>query len=339
MKIAIRADGGPAIGMGHLIRCSAIARRAVLLGHTVCFFTRAKYAKYIGEMGFDVSALPDCSNVESEAAAFIKVASDYGADCALVDNYEWTEPCYIKTKEKLYTVVIDDCARLLYSADILINANLYASELDYSRCKVTAKLLGGRYAILREEFKDIPPAKIGHKVQRVLVTMGGADINNYTPVVLKELSDISGLEIIVVAGPLTQCADAIKNTAECCKSKITIMSAPGNIAEIIGSCDIAISSAGTTVYELCAMGVPSILIMQADNQSLICDYFRKTGYMQVLGDYKDVKHGEIAAAFNLYLDSPKLREKLQETLLTLVDRNGTGNIVNAVQTKMRGGYK
>jgi spore coat polysaccharide biosynthesis predicted glycosyltransferase SpsG len=301
MRIAIRADSGVNIGMGHVMRCKAIANEAELHGHFIRFF----------------------DNLDVDT--FVNEAANVGADCVLIDSYIWTEQCYKKVTNKFASVVIDDNARLNYSADLLINANLYAADLNYSGCDVKTKLLGGRYTILRDEFRNTAPSEFRQTVKRILVTMGGADINNYTSVVLEGLTEIQGVEIVVIAGPLMRCVDKINNYGA------SVIHSPNNMAEIINSCDIAVSSAGSTVYELCAMGVPSVLIQQADNQSRICDYFTKTGHMNVLGNYNDVEQIYISDTIKKLTNNSELRKQMRENLLNLVERGGVSNIVEAIE--------
>jgi UDP-2,4-diacetamido-2,4,6-trideoxy-beta-L-altropyranose hydrolase len=334
MNFVIKADGGPEIGMGHLMRCQAIAREALNSGHDVCFFVKTGVAGYVKENGFKVYCLSETYTILDEAEELVRAASDCNTDCVIIDSYIWLLPCYKRIKESFYTAVIDDFVRLPYTADIIINANLYAPGLDYSSCDADKLLLGGKYALLREEFKNTPPADFRREARRVLVTMGGADINNYTPTVLESLADIADIEVVAIAGPMTRRLDEIRSTAKLCKGNVTILNSPNNMAEIMQSCDIAVSSAGSTVYELCAMGIPSVLIKQADNQSLICDYFDEKGSMKVLGDYKTVKPEAITNAVNEYLYNFEAREKAREALLTLVDRNGAENILNAIISGM-----
>lgn len=328
MRIAIRAEGGTGIGMGHLLRCAAIAREAERVGNEICFFAREASVPHVAKLGHNARALPECDAVELETEAFISAAKDFGSQTAIVDSYELTEDCYKRIRKSMRSVVIDDYVRLPYTADVLINANVYANELDYSACRLKTKLLGGRYAILRSEFQNAQIASFREDARRILVTMGGTDINDYTPAVLDGLSNIRGVEITVVAGPLMKCVDAANAVAKRCKSPVSILRTPSNLAKVFASCDIAISAAGTTTYELCALGVPAILIQQADNQALISGYFLRSGDMLALGDYRDVDSDAIESAVNRLLGDPALRRVMRKGMLKLVSREGVKNIMN-----------
>ncbi len=327
MILGIRAEGNVKTGLGHLVRCGAIASTAREMGYDTVFFSREASVKLVAQMGFEFVVLPDCHSVENETEVFLELAASKKAERLLIDTYEWTRQCYIKANKAFNTAVIDDYARVPYAANVLINPNLYAPELDYSNCQVNKKLLGGRYAVLRREFRNTAVKNFPVNARQVLVTMGGADVNNYTPVVLEALAGFKDITITVIIGPSFKNNDEIYTAAERCKSEALIKHAPKNIAEVMAGCDLAVSAAGTTTYELCALGVPSILISQADNQKPICEYFKRTGGLCVLGDYKDVTARMITDAVENLKDDYKARERMSNTIFGMVDLRGTENIL------------
>ena len=132
-------------------------------------------------------------------------------------------------------------------------------------------MLGSRYIILGEEFANATFAPFNKKASRLLVTMGGEDDNNCTPFILESIDQIENMQIIVVAGPLFKNIHDIETAASKCKSDVQIFRSPNNLVEVFTSCDIEISAAGTTTYELCSLGIPTILVQQADNQQMICN--------------------------------------------------------------------
>lgn len=330
MRLAIRADGNPALGTGHLSRCQAIAAGAQRRQHEICFFSQSCSAPWLQQYGVPFQELPQSPDIAEETAAFIALAKHWGADWALVDTYSLDARCYADIHAAMRSIVIDDFARLPYEANILLNANLYAPWLDYSAVSAGQFLLGGQYAILRDEFLKTPPVPFHGQVKRVLVTMGGSDINQYTPFVLSALREIQVEEILVIMGACAQCMEEVQSAASDCKSPVRILRAPPNIAELFASCDFAISAAGSTVYELCALGVPAILIEQAENQHLICAYFQQTQYLPALGEYRALPVERLASAAQTLLEDVEKRRHMHKTIQSLVSRSGVENILEAM---------
>ena len=332
MRIAIRADGSSQLGMGHLIRCGAIAREFMKRGYQVRFYSRKEAGEWLREKGFDHEVLT-AETVPAETGEFIRGLTAWGAMVALIDSYETTYECYQRILERVPTIVIDDYCRLPYSATCLVNTNLYGDRvgLDYIDCKMDNMLTGEYYTILREEFLDYRPITFKDEVGRILVTMGGADLRNYTPVVLRALRNLTGVEIVVVIGPAFQNRAEIEEEAKKCAGRCELVVNPESMAKVMSTCDMAISAAGSTVYELCYLGIPTILIGQADNQDLLLDYFTQNGNMLCLGDYRQVGAEEIEKATQTLMKDDHLRWQMYTELINLVDGRGVERVVEFIE--------
>ena len=328
MKIAVRADGDADIGTGHLSRCRAIADELLKKQHNVCFFSRKESIVWLKQYDLPFTELPYVESEEIETTVFVEKAIQWGADWALVDSYFLGVESFKSIHAAMHSIVIDDYARIPYIADILLNANLYAPGLDYSDASVDKYLLGGKYAILRDEFRQITPYKFRKRVHRILITMGGSDINDYTPFVLSALRDVQVDEMLVIVGACAGCIDEVYTIASECKSPVRVLQAPENIAELLASCDIAVSAAGSTVYELCALGVPSVLIEQADNQHLISDYFARLGPFIALGKYCEITSVELSKTVEALIQDEELRYVINRAAIDLVAMHGVSNIVD-----------
>ena len=327
MKIAFRAEGNTEIGTGHLARCYAVAAGCMNLGHEVCFFSRKHSDYWLRDKRIPTQILPECNAIQEESNMFVSLASGWGANYTFIDSYELTPNCYEEINKKVPTVVIDDYARIPYSVSTLINANVFAESFDYSNCIVKKYLLGSQYIILREEFVNTPLVPFNLKVSRILITMGGADVNNCTPFVLESLCNVQNVQLIVIVGPLFKNLVDIENAASKCKSEVQILYSPNNLAEVFSFCDIAISSASTTTYELCSVGIPTILIQQADNQQMICNFFKRNDSIYVLDEFKLLTKQAVENAVLLLIGDAHKRQRMRESVLSLVSRNGVNNII------------
>jgi len=179
-------------------------------------------------------------------------------------------------------LVIDDMAHLKhYYADIVLNQNLHAEQLRYACELDTCLLLGTRYVLLRREFlawkerqREIPEV-----ARRVLVTLGGGDPENNTLKVIQALREVGipGLEATVVIGASNPHASVLEQAAKQSCIPIRMVRDTKNMPEIMAWADVAVSGGGSTAWELLFMGVPSLLLVVAENQRCIAEYVGNQG--------------------------------------------------------------
>ena len=66
------------------------------------------------------------------------------------------------------------------------------------------------------------------------------------------------------------------------------------MAILMSDADIAIGSGGTTSWERCCMGLPTLTVTDADNQVMILDSLSQVGAIKHLGWFTDLKSESIA---------------------------------------------
>jgi spore coat polysaccharide biosynthesis predicted glycosyltransferase SpsG len=187
-------------------------------------------------------------------------------------------------------VYIDDNQRITYPAGVVVNPSLYGHRLDYPQRPGVAYLLGPQYVILRPEFQQLPPRIRRTEVQRVLVTLGGADVLNLTPRILRVLNEhFPRLEKHVVIGPGFTNLTEIEAQVD---DRVVLHHQPdaAQMRDLMLFCDIAVTAAGQTVHELLATGVPFLAIEVVENQQLNMRGLETMGLEEFL-----VREGEIAA--------------------------------------------
>lgn len=334
MKIAFRADGTKSKGMGHLMRCSAIADGFLEEGDQVVFFSECgtEGLRWLREKGYPARELPGSGSLEEQAEQLTSLLREMRADVLFLDSY-WLSDSYIRQMKRsgAFVAALDDEHLYQYDCDAVINGNLNAEDYSYDDCAVRFLLVGGRYNILRKEFSVIAPAPLRIPPKHILITMGGTDCNNYTPTVLKGLTAFEGLEISVVYGPLMTNRAEIEAAAARCKSRVSICETPPSMAELMYESDLAISAGGGTVRELFAMGLVSLFVLQADNQLSLGPCLERKGLPLCLGFYSDVSAEKIAAAAEKILADTEGRVRYREEMLRSLSRDGVANIVQDIK--------
>ena len=300
LKIAFRIDISSEIGTGHLIRMSALADAFAERGHTYEIFKGED--EPIDYSGFDIIILDS-----------YLLSNEYIAN---LNSPTKTLVCY------------DDNALYTYNCDIILNANLYAKELEFKFLGKTPKmLLGGKYALLRGEFRNSHVITISEKANRVFVCFGGSDTRNMTPRVIKALQDIPGVELSVVLGGYTSNDDDVYATK---KSNVSVYKTPKSMVEIIRGCDIAVTSSGSMTYELAALGIPTISIAQAENQFPISEYMSRHNLSKAIGNWQNVDFENLKNETIVLLSDYERRKDESKRLSETVDKNGALNAADTI---------
>ncbi len=270
--IGIRVDGNSKIGTGHVMRCLAVADALAKCGQEVCFVLADDYAvKLLRNRGFSYHILgSDYACLEGELSLLCRWLQEQKPQFLLMDSYFVTEDYMEKVSALVKTAYIDDVNAFSYPVDILINYNIYGDMLPYNEKetkKDTAFLLGTSYVPLREEFCGVD-YRVRKEAQNVLITTGGSDLYNLAGQ-LAECALLNpktaGLQYHIVSGIFNQNYPALQQLARE-NSNIILHQNVSNMAELMQTCDVAMTAGGSTMYELCAVGVPMISFSFVDNQ-------------------------------------------------------------------------
>jgi UDP-2,4-diacetamido-2,4,6-trideoxy-beta-L-altropyranose hydrolase len=188
-------------------------------------------------------------------------------------------------------MAIDDLANKDHAVDALLDQNLGKTGTDY-QAKVPAAcdlLLGPSYALLRPEFTDIRARSLlrrkqGH-LRRVLITMGGVDLHNATGAVLEALQawgPSTNLEVAVVMGPSAPWRDQIIQQARHLPFATEVLVNAQSMGELMCEADLVIGAAGSTAWERCCLGLPTLQLVLADNQRPIANALSLAGAAHLL---------------------------------------------------------
>jgi len=318
VNIVIRVDSSISIGSGHVMRCLALAAEMTLCDHSVVFICadfRGHLATLIKKQGCQVVLLPrkqeDVSadhmgnwlgckweiDVEQCRQALNDVEK---IDWLIVDHYaidaRWEcamAPCC----ESI--LVIDDLANRPHQCDLLLDQTLNRRAFDYSpwlKNKNTEMLLGSQFSLLRPEFSAQRGRALAARSQRcrvskILLTMGGMDLDNISEMVLDALALVTepSWRVTVVLGSGAPHYQSIQEKITQYNFEVELLTSIDNMAHLMAEADLAIGAAGTTSWERCSLGLPTILIQTADNQRLVAKELSSQGAVIFIGEGKQLK--------------------------------------------------
>ncbi|MFG6531415.1 MULTISPECIES: UDP-2,4-diacetamido-2,4,6-trideoxy-beta-L-altropyranose hydrolase [unclassified Sulfitobacter] len=294
MKICFRADASVEIGNGHMMRCLTLAQELRKRGAVCHFVTRAHQghrADLIAQLGFELSLLsvPDgpapASPPDHAAWAGVSWERDLAesraviaeADWLIVDHYaldaRWQRGL-VDCVDRI--MVIDDLADRPQAAALLLDQNLGREAKDYDGlvsddCRI---LTGPRFALLRPEFAAQRERSLTRRqtpqLAHLMVTMGGTDAIDATSQVLRALKDADlaeALRISVVMGSRAPALERVRALAADMPWPTEVLVDVRDMAALMTDADLAIGAGGSTTWERCCLGLPSIIVETAANQA------------------------------------------------------------------------
>ncbi|MGN1147785.1 MAG: UDP-2,4-diacetamido-2,4,6-trideoxy-beta-L-altropyranose hydrolase, partial [Lachnospiraceae bacterium] len=351
----IRADGNARTGAGHIMRCLTIAEEIKKLDEVTFLCADEASAALVKSHGQDslVLGAEPFSNEELQILKAVlgkenQEKSSAGQDRILIDSY-LAAPAYVGEIGKLVrTACMDDMCRQVFPADIIINYNAFATGERYRKLygqtakETTTKFLVGReYIPVRRQFigRDF---SVKEKAEALLITTGGGDADNLAGSILQRLlqdESIGKLQFHVVSGAFhPHYGDLMKLAEE--HQNITIHKNVTDMAELMCSCDIAVTAGGTTIYELCALGVPFVCFSYADNQDALVSYIGDHGVALSAGSMSDGEKDrglvlkEILQQTVRLVKSEKLRKECCADERKLVDGNGAARLAVRLYSDM-----
>jgi UDP-2,4-diacetamido-2,4,6-trideoxy-beta-L-altropyranose hydrolase len=292
MEIVFRCDASSQIGTGHFMRCLTLADALKQRGAQIRFVSRqlpAHLCDMLAAKGMELASL-DNNNASApptddlahahwlgtsqaqDAADSIQALSGQTWEWLIVDHYaldaRWESALRPIAKQ---IMVIDDIADRQHDCDVLLDQNFYTDMQTRYTGKVPSHcqlLLGPRYAMLRDEFRQLHEQikpRIG-PVNRVLIFFGGVDADNYTGRAIEALYeiDIPELHVDVVIGAQHPCREQIK--AACEQHSFICHVQTNRMADLMAAADLAIGAGGSATWERCCLGLPTFAICTAVNQ-------------------------------------------------------------------------
>lgn len=345
--VYFRTDGNSHIATGHLVRCLSIADACFSLGMKVCFLvsdpeSEALLQSFDPACRFPVRILETAvyDDLEKELPEVLAMLNEAGQaeQIFFLDSYYVTEHYLSAVRAAAKVAYLDDLQLFDYPADLLINYDVIpeSRSASYQAAYQNAArtLLGASYTPLRAQFTDLQPY-CRDRVSNILVTTGGSDPYHFCLRLIAAFRKNSFLHLCqlhVVVGRLSEDKDKLYKLAD----ELPFLQLHENVsdmASLMASCDLAVSAAGTTLYELCAVGVPSMSFCLADNQLTAAKTFEEAGIIPCAGDIRCNCDEVLVKIMNFVTDmlgNFQKRLTAQATMRQLVDGKGAMRIAKAL---------
>lgn len=360
--VAFRADASTEIGTGHVMRCLTLADALAERGIACHFLSRAlpgHLCDRISAHGHHLHRLaaPGDGTVtdpdgpahagwlglhwRDDAAECRPILAALGPDWLVMDHYaldaRWQGAVL---PDGCRLMVIDDLADRPHVADVLLDQNLGREAADYGPlvpegCDL---LIGPRFALLRPEFAaqraySLARRKEG-RLHRLCIAMGGVDRENATGAVLDALARIGlpeGVEVTVILGGTAPHLGPVRAMAGELPFACEVLVDRSDMADILAETDLAIGAAGSSTWERCCLGVPTLVLVLADNQAAIAEAIDKAKAGILLGRMgSDGWAGQLRGA--LAATGPGALAQMSRHAATCCDGSGLATVCGMIRS-------
>ncbi len=326
MLVRIFTEAGAESGWGHFSRCLALQQAWRQLGCPV---------EMLVDGTGDIEAL-----LTRHGGRLCNWRRDYSklapADIVVVDSYRSEASLHRYLAERAGLIVfLDDTQRDVYPCGIVLNAALGAEDIPYPARASLRYLLGVRYAPLRQAFWPAEDIRMRPQLSTLLLSFGGSDSRNLTPPLLKMLTErYPALSKIVVVGAGFSNSEAIAAAAD---NRTTIAFAPDarQMRALMEKADLCIGAGGQTLYELARVGLPTIVVIAADNQWHNARRWEASGFAFIAGPHNIEDLAEHVAAQLRLLEDEKERSRAARAGRRLVDGHGALRVAESCLTEWK----
>jgi CMP-N-acetylneuraminic acid synthetase/spore coat polysaccharide biosynthesis predicted glycosyltransferase SpsG len=316
--VVFRICANQRVGSGHLHHCLQLADE--LADHRLRFLLR-ECDPFVPELldkhGYEHRTESD---LESDLAALAGPAPNLVVNDVL-DTGE--EEVLMERAAGFSVVNIEDLGRGTRFADWVVNA-LYPVSDDGS----VSSSSGPKYATLRSEFQSLPQKPIRERAERILITFGGTDPAGLARRCANLLtSDLPEVEVCVVPAPGA--------STEGFPQEVRVAEQPVSMAGELLEADLALTSAGRSVYEAATTGTP-VVVLAANAREATHAHLGYDSGVVFLGIGSLVDDAHIVATIRRLLADASLRRELSDRLRASMDDRGAARIGHRIRALLAG---
>lgn len=335
-SIFFRCDASPMIGAGHVMRCLTLADACRTHGwhcHFACTPETPDLIPALAESGHSILTDQDIQNSQGDLLIVDHYDLDYEYEHSMRQNFK-------------HIMVIDDLPERSHDCDILLDQTYGRDPEDYlsrvpEKCKIVT---GAEHALLRPQFANSRKKAIERRqknhgdIKNILVAPGNANLDDVTQKIIGALSQYDGdsLQVHIVLGSKANNLQEVIALIEILNAKADhayrLYTDVQDMAKMIIEADLAIGAAGTTSWERCCLGLPTLLIELAYNQKDIVTALAAQGAVINLGWHKDLQDKIILDTLFEIKSSPEKWQELSEQSFKICDGLGTERVMNVMET-------
>jgi UDP-2,4-diacetamido-2,4,6-trideoxy-beta-L-altropyranose hydrolase len=322
------------------MRCLTLANELRVNGvycEFICRVYPGNLIEFINQCGFKVNGILPYESLTIDAEHTKSAIEGELIDWLIVDHYS-LDASWEKLLRPLCRkiMVIDDLANRPHDCDLLLDQNYYCDQ-DFRYQGLLPEhcvtLLGPSYVLLRPEFhliKQKPKVRNGC-IKRILVFFGGADLANHTGILLSALEHLSieNIWVDVVVGPSNPHAESIRETCNRLPYAHYLYNV-SNMAELIANADIGVGAGGSSMWERCYLGLPTITVVFAKNQLRTTEDVAQLGAIEYIGWADRLESDDYARAISKLATNSIRVNQISNAALALVKSKANSSVLDEI---------
>lgn len=344
--VFFRCDASPTLGLGHLMRCIALAQGFSRVGAQACFIVRGEgtmASSILRRYGFP--CLPLQGEITrrrdfQETLRLVNLGHRLPGPAVIVtDSYRIDLPYQVALRRSgLFVVSIEDRTRRRFAANVMVNPLIGKGQGKNH----PPLLCGPPYALLREEFlqRPKPPRAIRRQPRLILVTLGGGATWAQGRRIVRAIARLeSPPQTVVVLGGAAH-GNGHRGSVEDrvvggyrCQVQVKVQ----GMARLVRRADIGISGGGVSCLEMVAMGLPTIAVVMADNQVQAVEVLAGAGVAVSAGPFGQLREKDLADLLAGLMADVARRRAMSTRGQALIDARGADRVVVAVGARLEGG--
>jgi len=336
-RILFVVDAGPKVGGGHVMRSLTLAGALGGQGGACTFMGPPAVSDVLDAFAPGAARLAAASTEPRDLAAAIDAER---FDAVVFDHYGLGARDHRAMGQGRPVLVLDDLADRPLGADIVVDSGPARKPEDYDGL-VSADarlLLGPNFAPVRPEFAALRETALawrGEPVQRILVAMGLSDVGGVTAKVVERLRPRigdAGLDIVMGAG-----APSLAGLSKVARRdpRLTIHVDTPHMARLTAEADIAVGGAGSSTWERCTLGLPTLQVILAENKGAASQAAAERGAALSVDLNATDFEAQFDRALTRLLIDADLRRKLAAASAELCDGQGAGRTATALLQRIR----
>ena len=336
MIFVIRADAGVVQGTGHVMRCLSLAEKALERGHEVHLLTNESKIAWL-ETAIASSGV-QVSRVSADSFA-LEDLEPLRPDWVVVDSYQIPADSISAVNSSIpILAIIDGDSRGIHATEYL-DTNLFAEKLTWPKSVSSRLLAGSSYSLIRNQVMRqlrSEPWSISSRPPKLLVFLGGSDPYDYSPLVAKAISELT-IDFKATFIAPERLHETVKLALGEKLNNVQLIGPTPSLADFYSDADVVISAAGTSSWDVCTLGIPSLLLAVVDNQQFSLSQIAENELTLTnnLTDGKPGKVHELAEQIAALIQDQALREKLSKTSLKYFDGLGRDRVIDRLEKLSR----
>lgn len=341
MRVIFRADASSVVGGGHIMRCLALAEELSERGADITFAVGKESPETVPPLSRSAHEIFVLQASQSEELSEIEEKTG-NCDLIVIDHYERDDAFEREARSIAKTVlVVDDLPERPHDCDVLLDQTFGRKAKDYERLVPEGALVltGTSYALLRPAFRSLRHRALQERrtrhaaktVRRILVSLGAVDSEGLTRQALDAINrsklDVS---VDVVIGSADPKALGLIDLARQMSQPVVFYGFDADVAELMLAADLAIGAAGSSAWERCCMGLPTMMVVLADNQNDIGAGLQSKGAAELIPVSDFFCPERLSDRLTELVNKAALLESMSAAASRICDGQGAGRIVDLV---------